>query len=82
MNNTPTLSQRADALACRMSQELDYVVIKPRLYSMAEGHMGPAPNAAALNPASGDSVRLARVAPSATLLSLPQASHERTRTQR
>ena len=48
MNNTPTLSQRADELEDKMSQELDYIVIKSRLYSMAEGDMGPAPNAAAL----------------------------------
>ncbi len=31
-----------------MSQELDYIVIKSRLYSMAEGDMGPPPDAARL----------------------------------
>src|SRR5229473_6076526 len=48
MNDTMTLSQRADALEEKMSRELDYVVIKSRLYSMAEGDMSPAPNAGAL----------------------------------
>src|SRR5204863_116901 len=48
MNDMMTLSQRADALEAQMSQELDYIVIKSRLYSMAEGDMGPAPNAGAL----------------------------------
>ena len=48
MNDTMTLSQRADALEEKMSRELDYIVIKSRLYSMAEGDTGPAPNAGAL----------------------------------
>ena len=48
MNDVPTLSQRADALEEQMSRELDYIVIKSRLYSMAEGDMGPPPNAARL----------------------------------
>src|SRR3954454_12022835 len=48
MNDQPTLSQRADALEAKMSRELDYIVIKSRLYSMAEGDMSPPPNAAAL----------------------------------
>src|SRR6516165_288002 len=48
MNDQPTLSERADALEAKMSRELDYIVIKSRLYSMAEGDMGPPPNAAAL----------------------------------
>ena len=43
MNDTMTLSQRADALEEKMSRELDYIVIKSRLYSMAEGDMSPAP---------------------------------------
>ena len=33
MNDMMTLSQRADALEEKMSQELDYIVIKSRLYS-------------------------------------------------
>ena len=48
MNDTMTLSQRADALEQKMSDELDYIVIKSRLYSMADADMGPAPNAAAI----------------------------------
>ena len=48
MNDMTTLSQRADALEEKMSRELDYIVIKSRLYSMAEGDMSPAPNAGAL----------------------------------
>ena len=48
MNDAPTLSQRADALEAQMSRELDYIVIKSRLYSMAEGDMSPPPNAGAL----------------------------------
>ena len=48
MNDTLSLSQRADALEAKMARELDYIVIKSRLYSMAEGDMSPAPNAGAL----------------------------------
>ena len=48
MNASMSLSQRADALEAKMSQELDYIVIKSRLYTMADGDMGPPPNAAAL----------------------------------
>src|SRR5437016_13949558 len=48
MNDTMSLSQRADALEAEMARELDYIVIKSRLYSMAEGDMSPAPNAGAL----------------------------------
>ena len=68
MNDVPTLSQRADALEEQMSRELDYIVIKSRLYSMAEGDMGPPPNAAKLmagNPNArvlmGDDPRLPRM---------------------
>jgi len=43
-----SLSQRADALEAKMARELDYIVIKSRLYSMAEGDMSPAASAAAL----------------------------------
>src|SRR6478735_7912688 len=48
MNDTMSLSQRADALEAKMARELDYIVIKSRLYSMAEGDMSPPPNAGAL----------------------------------
>ena len=43
-----TLSQRADALEAKMARELDYIVIKSRLYSMADADMSPAPNAGAI----------------------------------
>src|SRR4051812_14823939 len=45
MNDTLTLSQRADALEQKMSDELDYILIKSRLYSLAEADLSPAPNA-------------------------------------
>src|SRR4029079_5425510 len=48
MNDTMTLSQRADALEQRMSDELDYIVIKSRLYSLADADMSPPPNAGAM----------------------------------
>ena len=48
MNDTPTMSQRADALEEQMSRELDYIVVKSRLYSMAEGAWARAVNANAI----------------------------------
>ena len=48
MSDTMTLSERADALEQEMSDELDYIVIKSRLYSLADADMSPAPNAGAL----------------------------------
>ena len=48
MNQTMTLSDRADALEEKMSRELDHLVIKSRLYTMAEGNMGPPQNANAM----------------------------------
>src|SRR5260370_14949631 len=48
VNDTMSLSQRADALEAKMARELDYIVIKSRLYSMTEGDISPAPNANAL----------------------------------
>src|SRR5881628_1418291 len=48
MNDVMTLSQKADALEKQMSDKLDYIVIKSRLYQLADGDTGPAPNAAAL----------------------------------
>ncbi len=75
MNDVMTLSQRADALEEKMSQELDYIVIKSRLYSMAEADMSPAPNAAALmkgNPNArvlmGDDPRLPAMPEKPTLM--------------
>ena len=75
MNDTPTLSQRADALEDKMSRELDYIVIKSRLYTMAEGNMSPPPNAASLmakNPKArvlmGDDPRLPPMPEKPTLI--------------
>jgi len=75
MNDQPTLSQRADALEEKMSRELDYIVIKSRLYSMAEGDMSPPPNAAALMAANpharvlmGDDPRLPSMPEKPTLM--------------
>ena len=75
MNDTMNLSQRADALEAKMARELDYIVIKSRLYSMAEGDMSPAPNAGALmkeNPNArvlmGDDPRLPAMPEKPTLI--------------
>src|SRR5712691_7716567 len=75
MNDAMTLSQRADALEQKMSDELDYIVIKSRLYSMADADMGPAPNAAAAmakNPKArvlmGDDPRLPEMPAKPTLM--------------
>ena len=74
MNDTQTLSERADALEEKMSQELDYIVVKSRLYSMADADMSPAPNAAAImakNPRArvlmGDDPRLPEMTAKPTL---------------
>lgn len=42
MNHPMSLSQRADALEEKMAKELDHIVIKSRLYSLAEGRPEPA----------------------------------------
>src|SRR5437764_14409596 len=75
MNDTMTLSQRADALEQRMSDELDYIVIKSRLYSLADADMSPPPNAGALmakNPKlrvlMGDDLRLPPMPANPTLI--------------
>ena len=75
MNDTMTLSQKADALEQKMSDELDYIVIKSRLYSMADADTGPAPNAGALmaqNPRArvlmGDDPRLPEMPKKPTLM--------------
>ena len=75
MNDTMTLSQRADALEQQMSDELDYIVIKSRLYSLADADMSPPPNAGALmakNPKArvlmGDDPRLPAMPEKPTLL--------------
>ncbi|MBV9829378.1 MAG: hypothetical protein JO001_27485 [Alphaproteobacteria bacterium] len=43
-----SLSQRADALEENMARQLDYIVIKSRLYTLADGDMSPPPNAGEL----------------------------------
>ena len=48
MNDAPTLAQRADDLEAQMSRELDLIVIKSRLYTLADGDMSPPPNTYAL----------------------------------
>ena len=75
MNDTMSLSQRADALEAKMARELDYIVIKSRLYSMAEGDTSPAPNAGALMKANpnarvlmGDDPRLPAMPERPTLM--------------
>ena len=75
MNDVMSLSQKADALEQKMSDELDLIVIKSRLYQLADGDTGPAPNAAALmarNPAArvlmGDDPRLPEMPPAPTLV--------------
>ena len=39
MSDTISLARRADALEAKMAQELDYLVIKSRLHTWAEGDM-------------------------------------------
>src|ERR1051325_9543566 len=75
MNDAMTLSQKADALEEQMARELDYIVIKSRIYSLAEGDMSPPPNAAALqkqNPNArvlmGDDPRLPEMPEKPTLM--------------
>src|SRR5947207_3145955 len=77
MNDAMTLSQRADALEQRMSDELEYIVIKSRLYSLADADMSPPPNAGALmakNPKlrvlMGDDPRLPAMPERPTLIDL------------
>src|SRR5260370_8022606 len=75
MNDTIAVSQRADALEKQMSDELDYIVIKSRLYSLADADMSPAPNAGAMmaqNPKArvlmGDDPRLPEMPAQPTLI--------------
>jgi hypothetical protein len=75
MNDQATLSERADALEARMAAELDYIVVKSRLYMLAEGDTGPAVNANAImakNPNArvlmGDDPRLPAMPAAPTLV--------------
>jgi hypothetical protein len=75
MNDVMSLGQKADALEKRMSDELDYIVIKSRLYQLADGDTGPGPNGAQLlaqNPQArvlmGDDPRLPPMPDEPTLI--------------
>jgi hypothetical protein len=75
VNDVMTLSQKADALEQQMSDELDYIVIKSRLYTLADADLSPPPNAAALmaqNPKArvlmGDDPRLPPMPEKPTLI--------------
>ncbi|HET8996350.1 MAG TPA: hypothetical protein VFN42_06750 [Acetobacteraceae bacterium] len=75
MNDAPTLAERADALEARMSRDLDLIVIKSRLHSLAEGDMGPPPDTHALMAANpnarvlmGDDPRLPKMPEKPTLI--------------
>src|SRR6202034_4434172 len=75
MNDAMSLSQRADALEHKMSEELDYIVIKSRIYSMADADFAPPPNAGAMmaqNPRArvlmGDDPRLPAMPEKPTLV--------------
>ena len=53
MNDTMTLAERADALEHRMMRELDAIIVKSRLFNLADGDTS-VPNGPALlaaNPA-------------------------------
>ena len=74
MNDAMTLSQRAEAHERRMSEELDAIIVKSRLYSLAEGDMS-VPNTAALRTQypgrhmlMGDDPRLPKMPASPTLV--------------
>src|SRR5260370_36944801 len=47
MNDTMTLAERADALEHRMMRELDAIIVKSRLFNLADGDMS-IPNGPAL----------------------------------
>jgi len=74
MNDVMTLAERADALEHRMMRELDAIIVKSRLFNLADGDMsipsGPALLAA--NPGKymlmGDDPRLPEMPPRPTLV--------------
>ncbi|HYZ42411.1 MAG TPA: hypothetical protein VE687_17575, partial [Stellaceae bacterium] len=47
MNDTMTLAERADALEHRMMRDLDAIIVKSRLFSLADGNLST-PNGPAL----------------------------------
>jgi len=48
MNDFTTVSQRADEHEAKMSRELDYLFVKSRLHSLAEGDLSAPPSASTL----------------------------------
>ena len=74
MNDTMTLAERADALEHRMMRELDAIIVKSRLFNLADGDMS-IPNGPALlaaNPGKhmlmGDDPRLPKMPERPTLM--------------
>ena len=74
MNDTMTLAERADALEHRMMRELDAIIVKSRLFKLADGDMS-IPNGPALlaqNPGQhmlmGDDPRLPKMPDKPTLM--------------
>jgi len=74
MNDTMTLAERADALEHRMMRELDAIIVKSRLFKLADGDMS-IPNGPALlaaNPGKhmlmGDDPRLPKMPEKPTLM--------------
>jgi hypothetical protein len=74
MNDTMTLAERADALEHRMIRELDAIIVKSRLFNLADGDMSVAngPALLAANPGKymlmGDDPRLPKMPPRSTLI--------------
>src|SRR5438067_6860660 len=74
MNDMMTLAERADALEHRMMRELDAIIVKSRLFKLADGDMST-PNGPALlaaNPGKhmlmGDDPRLPKMPEKPTLM--------------
>ena len=67
MNDTMMLAERADALEHKMMRELDAIIVKSRLFNLADGDMSTANGAALLaaNPGTpmlmGDDPRLPKM---------------------
>ncbi|MGH7053930.1 MAG: hypothetical protein ACREFA_08935, partial [Stellaceae bacterium] len=74
MNDALTLSERADALDRKMMRDLDVIIVKSRLYNLADGDLAM-PNGAALMAANpgrymlmGDDPRLPKMPERPTLV--------------
>src|SRR6202158_4071229 len=76
MNDTMTLAERADALEHRMMRELDAIIVKSRLFNLADGDMSipNGPVLLAANPGKhmlmGDDARLRKMLEIPTLMDL------------